>query len=130
MFSVSYVALTVRARIRGFDWTLEEAAMDLGAPPFRVFTKVTLPIIAPGIVAAAMLAFALSLDDFIITLFNAGNRVTYPLYVYGARRAAFPPQINVLATAILLLSLLALGATVLWQQRTLRQRGMSVTPLA
>jgi spermidine/putrescine transport system permease protein len=130
MFSVSYVALTVRARIRGFDWTLEEAAMDLGAEPFRVFTKVTLPIIAPGIVAASMLAFALSLDDFIITLFNAGNRVTYPLYVYGARRAAFPPQINVLATAILLLSLLALGATVLWQQRTLRQRGMSVTPLA
>ena len=130
MFSVSYVALTVRARIRGFDWTLEEAAMDLGATPFRVFFKVTLPIIAPGIVAAAMLAFALSLDDFIITLFNAGNRVTYPLYVYGARRAAFPPQINVLATAILLASLLALGATVLWQQRTLRQRGMSVTPLA
>jgi spermidine/putrescine transport system permease protein len=130
MFSVSYVALTVRARIRGFDWTLEEAAMDLGATPFRVFFKVTLPIIAPGIVAAAMLAFALSLDDFIITLFNAGNRVTYPLYVYGARRAAFPPQINVLATAILLVSLLALGATVLWQQRTLRQRGMSVTPLA
>jgi spermidine/putrescine transport system permease protein len=130
MFSVSYVALTVRARIRGFDWTLEEAAMDLGAPPFRVFFKVTLPIIAPGIVAAAMLAFALSLDDFIITLFNAGNRITYPLYVYGARRAAFPPQINVLATAILLVSLLALGATVLWQQRTLRQRGLAVTPLA
>ena len=88
-----------------------------------MFFKVTLPIIAPGIVAAAMLAFALSLDDFIITLFNAGNRVTYPLYVYGARRAAFPPQINVLATAILLLSLLALGATVLWQQRTLRAAG-------
>ncbi len=130
MFSVSYVALTVRARIRGFDWTLEEAAMDLGATPFRVFFKVTLPIIAPGIVAAAMLAFALSLDDFIITLFNAGNRITYPLYVYGARRAAFPPQINVLATAILLVSLLALGATVLWQHRTLRQRGMTVTPLA
>jgi spermidine/putrescine transport system permease protein len=130
MFSVSYVALTVRARIRGFDWTLEEAAMDLGATPFRVFWKVTLPIIAPGIAAAAMLAFALSLDDFIITLFNAGNRITYPLYVYGARRAAFPPQINVLATAILLLSLLALGATVLWQQRTLRQHGMAITPLA
>jgi spermidine/putrescine transport system permease protein len=129
MFSVSYVALTVRARIRGFDWTLEEAAMDLGATPFRVFYKVTLPIIAP-IVAAAMLAFALSLDDFIITLFNAGNRITYPLYVYGARRAAFPPQINVLATAILLVSLIALGATVLWQQRTLRQRGLAVTPLA
>jgi spermidine/putrescine transport system permease protein len=120
MFSVSYVALTVRARIRGFDWTLEEAAMDLGATPLRVVTKVTLPLIAPGIAAAAMLSFALSLDDFIITLFNAGSRVTYPLYVYGARRAAFPPQINVLATAILAGSLLLLGATVLWQQRAQR----------
>jgi spermidine/putrescine transport system permease protein len=122
MFSVSYVALTVRARLRGFDWTLEEAAMDLGATPFRVFRKVTLPLIAPGIAAAAMLAFALSLDDFVITLFTAGSRLTYPLYVYGARRAAFPPQINVLATAILLTSLLLLGATVIWQQRVLRQR--------
>jgi spermidine/putrescine transport system permease protein len=122
MFSVSYVALTVRARLRGFDWTLEEAAMDLGATPLQVIRKVTLPLIAPGIAAAAMLAFALSLDDFVITLFTAGSRLTYPLYVYGARRAAFPPQINVLATAILLTSLLLLGATVIWQQRVLRQR--------
>ncbi|MGH7615365.1 MAG: ABC transporter permease [Gemmatimonadales bacterium] len=121
MFSVSYVALTVRARIRGFDWTLEEAAMDLGAPPLRVVLKVTLPLIAPGIVAAGMLSFALSLDDFIITLFNSGSEVTYPLYVYGARRAAFPPQINVLATTILVASLLLLGITVLWQQRRLKQ---------
>jgi spermidine/putrescine transport system permease protein len=120
MFCISYVAITVRARLRGFDWTLEEAAMDLGAPPMRVAFKVTLPLIAPGIAAAALLSFALSLDDFIITLFNAGSRVTYPLYVYGARRAAFPPQINVVATAILALSLMLLGATVLWQQRTTR----------
>ena len=127
MFSVSYVALTVRARIRGFDWTLEEAAMDLGASPFRVFYKVTLPIIAPGIVAASMLAFALSLDDFIITLFNAGSRITYPLYVYGARRAAFPAQINVLATAILLASLILLGATILWQRRLERARAGAET---
>ncbi len=128
MFSVSYVALTVRARIRGFDWTLEEAAMDLGATPWRVITKVTLPLIAPGIVAAAMLSFALSLDDFIITLFNSGSEVTYPLYVYGARRAAFPPQINVLATTILVSSLLLLGVTVLWQQRRLRQALVSPGP--
>jgi spermidine/putrescine transport system permease protein len=121
MFSVSYVALTVKARIRGFDWTLEEAAMDLYATPLRVIFKVTLPLIAPGIAAAAMLAFALSLDDFVITLFNAGSRITYPLYVYGARRAAFPPQINVLATAILFGSLILLGLTVLWQQRGLKQ---------
>jgi len=87
MFSVSYVAFTVRARLRGFDWSLEEAAMDLGAGPWRVFRTITLPLITPGVVAAAMLAFALSLDDFVITLFNSGNDVTYPLYVYGARRA-------------------------------------------
>lgn len=121
MFQVSYVALTVKARIRGFDWSLEDAAMDLGAKPLRVVTRVTLPLIAPGIVAAAMLSFALSLDDFIITLFNAGNQVTYPLYVYGARRAAFPPQINVLATAILVGSLILLGITVLWQNRTMKE---------
>lgn len=118
MFCVSYAALTVKARVRGFDWTLEEAAMDLGATPWRVATRVTLPLIAPGIAAAGMLSFALSLDDFVITLFNAGSRVTYPLYVYGARRAAFPPQINVLATMILVLSLLVLGAITLWQNRT------------
>ena len=118
MFQVSYVALTVKARIRGFDWSLEEAAMDLGATPLRVVTRVTLPLIAPGIVAAAMLSFALSLDDFIITLFNAGARVTYPLYVYGAQRSAYPPQVNVMATVILVVSLVVLGATVLWQRRT------------
>lgn len=95
--------------------------MDLGAPPFRTVFKVTLPLIAPGIAAAGMLSFALSLDDFIITLFNAGNQVTYPLYVYGARRAAFPPQINVLATTILLGSLILLGITVLWQNRTMKE---------
>lgn len=122
MFQVSYVALTVKARIRGFDWSLEDAAMDLGAKPLRVVWKVTLPLIAPGIAAAAMLSFALSLDDFIITLFNAGSRVTYPLYVYGAQRSAYPPQINVMATAILLASLVVLGVTVLWQRRTENRR--------
>lgn len=120
MFSVSYVAFTVRARLRGFDWSLEEAAMDLGAGPWRVFRTVTLPLITPGVVAAAMLAFALSLDDFVITLFNSGSSVTYPLYVYGARRAAFPPQINVLATAILGLSLAVLGVNAWWQRRRMR----------
>jgi spermidine/putrescine transport system permease protein len=123
LFQVSYVALTIKARIRGFDWTLEEAAMDLGATPLRVILKVTLPLIAPGIAAAAMLSFALSLDDFIITMFNAGSRVTYPLYVYGAQRAAYPPQINVIATCILVLSLVLLGATVLWQRRVEARTG-------
>lgn len=121
MFSVSYVAFTVRARLRGFDWSLEEAAMDLGAAPWRVFRTVTLPLITPGVIAAAMLAFALSLDDFVITLFNSGSSVTYPLYVYGARRAAFPPQINVLATAILGTSLAVLGVNAWWQRRRVHE---------
>jgi spermidine/putrescine transport system permease protein len=118
-FEVSFVALTVRARVRGLDWTLEDAAMDLGAPPLRTFRRVTLPMIVPGIVAAAMLSFALSLDDFIITYFNSGSTVTYPLYVNAATKAALPPQINVLATTILVTSLLLLGGATLWQRRRL-----------
>ena len=118
-FEVSFVALTVKARLRGFDWTLEDAAMDLGARPTRVFLRVTLPLILPGIVAAAMLSFALSLDDFIITYFNSGSTVTYPLYINAATKTGLPPQINVLATAILVVSLVLLGASTLWQRRRL-----------
>jgi len=119
MFEVSFVALTVKARLRGFDWTLEDAAMDLGARPARTFLRVTLPLIVPGIVAAAMLSFALSLDDFIITYFNSGSTVTYPLYVNAATRTSLPPQINVLATSILVVSLALLGLATVWQRRRL-----------
>jgi spermidine/putrescine transport system permease protein len=119
MFCVSFVALTVKARLRGFDWTLEDAAMDLGAGPMRVFTKVTFPLMIPGILAAALLSFALSLDDFIITQFNAGPGpnaiVTFPLYVFGAAQRAFPPQINVLTTMILVVSITLLAAGTLFQ---------------
>jgi spermidine/putrescine transport system permease protein len=108
MFQVSFVTLTVKARVRGFDWSLEDASMDLGASPVRTFWKVTFPLILPGIVAAAMLSFALSLDDFIITVFNSGNEVTYPLYVNNAAKTAMPPQINVMATLILVASLLVI----------------------
>ena len=94
MFQVSFVALTVRARVRGFDWTLEQAAQDLGASPMRTFWKVTFPLILPGILAAALLSFALSIDDFIITLFNAGSLSTFPLYIYGSFRVQFPPQVE------------------------------------
>jgi spermidine/putrescine transport system permease protein len=104
MFQVSFVALTVRARIRGFDWTLEQAAQDLGATPLRTFMKVTFPLILPGILAASLLAFALSIDDFIITFFNSGPVQTFPLQIYGASRVRIPPQINVLASMILFLS--------------------------
>jgi spermidine/putrescine transport system permease protein len=116
-FEVSFIAMTVRARIRGFDWTLEDASLDLGAGPGRTFLRVTLPLIVPGIVAAAMLSFALSLDDFIITYFVSGSTVTYPLYVNAATKAAVPPQINVLATAILLISLILLAVGTLDRRR-------------
>ncbi|MFM9035314.1 MAG: ABC transporter permease [Mycobacterium sp.] len=116
-FEISFIAMTVRARIRGFDWTLEDASLDLGASPTRTFFKVTLPLIVPGIVAAAMLSFALSLDDFIITFFVSGSTVTYPLYVNAATKAAVPPQINVLATAILLISLVLLAVGTLYRRK-------------
>jgi spermidine/putrescine transport system permease protein len=116
-FEISFVAMTVRARVRGFDWTLEDASMDLGATPTRTFFKVTLPLIVPGIVAAAMLSFALSLDDFIITYFVSGSTVTYPLFVNAAVKAAVPPQIDVLATAILAISLMLLAIGTLYRRK-------------
>jgi spermidine/putrescine transport system permease protein len=118
-FEVSFIAMTVRARVRGFDWTLEDASMDLGANPTRTFFKVTLPLIVPGIVAAAMLSFALSLDDFIITYFVSGSSVTYPLYVNASVKASVPPQINVLATAILVISLILLSVGTLYRRKRL-----------
>jgi spermidine/putrescine transport system permease protein len=102
MFCVSYVALTVKARLRGFDWTLEDAAMDLGASPARTFLRVTLPLIVPGILAAFLLSFALSIDDFIITYFVSGpSTTTFPVRIFSQSRTATPPQINVLASMIL-----------------------------
>lgn len=102
MFCISYVATTVKARIRGFNWQLEEAAADLGARPVRTFTRVTFPIIAPGVFAAALLTFALSLDDFTITYLNSGNTRTFPVEVWTQKRSRVPPQINVFGTMILL----------------------------
>jgi spermidine/putrescine transport system permease protein len=100
MFCISYVVVTVKARLIGFDRHLEEAAMDLGANEWVTFVRVTLPLIAPAILAALLLCFALSIDDFIITNFVAGSTITFPLFVWGAARVATPPQINVIGTAI------------------------------
>ncbi|MEX1217602.1 MAG: ABC transporter permease [Acidimicrobiales bacterium] len=105
MFSVSYVAVTVRARIRGFDWRLEEASLDLGASSLRTFRKITLPLIAPGVIAAAMLTFALSLDDFIITYLNSGLDNTFPIQIWNMKRSKIPVQINVFSTALLVISI-------------------------
>ena len=117
MFDISFVVVTVKARLVGFDRHLEEAAMDLGANPFTTFARVTLPLIAPGIAAGAILAFALSVDDFVITLFNAGSTVTFPLYVWGAARIGVPPQVNVIGTLIFLLAAAFMVANVLFQTR-------------
>ncbi len=100
MFSIPFVAITVRARLVGFDRSLEEAAQDLGASPLTTFMLVTLPIIFPGVLAAALLAFALCLDDYVITSFVAGNTLTFPLWVWGATREGVPPQVNVIGTFI------------------------------
>ena len=116
MFNVSFVVVTVRSRLIGFDRSMEEAAQDLGANAYQTFVRVTLPLIAPGVLAGGLLAFALSIDDFVITNFNAGSTVTFPLFVYGAARVSIPPQVNVLATMIFLFTLAMMLATV-WQQR-------------
>ncbi|HXF98780.1 MAG TPA: ABC transporter permease [Gaiellaceae bacterium] len=123
MFVVSYVVVTVKARLIGLDRHLEEAAMDLGADEWTTFRKVTLPLLAPAMLAAALLGFALSIDDFVITYFVAGGEQTFPVFVWGIARVAVPPQVNVVASAIFLLAIgLALG-NVLWQLRAARRPG-------
>jgi spermidine/putrescine transport system permease protein len=117
MFCVSYVVVTVKARLVGFDRHLEEAALDLGANEWTTFRKVTLPLIAPAILAGALLSFALSVDDFVITYFNSGAEVTFPLFVWGAARVGAPPQVNVIATAIFVVALGAMLANILIQNR-------------
>jgi spermidine/putrescine transport system permease protein len=117
MFNISFVVVTVKARLVGFDRHLEEAAMDLGANEWATFRKVTLPLIAPGILAAGLLAFALSVDDFVITYFNSGATVTFPVFVWGAARVGAPPQVNVLGTAIFVVALGAMLVVTLAQIR-------------
>jgi spermidine/putrescine transport system permease protein len=116
MFSISFVVVVVRSRLIGFDRHLEEAAADLGATPLATFRTVTLPLLAPGILAAALLAFALSIDDFVISNFNSGTTVTFPLYVYGVSLRGIPVQVNALATMLFVLLTVAV-CVVLWQQR-------------
>lgn len=105
LFCLSFVALTVKARARGMDWSLEEAAQDLGSPPFRTFWKITFPAILPGLVGAFLLSLALSIDDYIITSFVAGPTVTFPRRVFDSARIALPPQVHVLATMIMIIAI-------------------------
>jgi spermidine/putrescine transport system permease protein len=121
MFTVSYVVVTVKARLEGMDRYIEEAAMDLGATEWTAFRKVTLPMIAPGVGAAALLAAAISIDDYVVTSFNAGQTQTFPLFIFGATRQGVPPEVNVLATALLVVVLVLMALNVYVQRRLARR---------
>jgi spermidine/putrescine transport system permease protein len=117
MFCISFVVVTVRARLVGFDRHVEEAAMDLGANEYVTFFRITLPLIAPGILAAALLAFSLSIDDFVITSFNSGTTQTFPLYVWSQAQRGVPPEVNVIGTMIFGVAILLMLFNILFQWR-------------
>jgi spermidine/putrescine transport system permease protein len=121
MFIVSFIVVTVKARLIGFDRHLEEAAMDLGANEVTTFRKITLPLIAPAMLAGALLGFALSIDDFVITYFNAGGTQTFPVFVWGIARVSVPPQVNVVASAIFLVAIAIALGNVLMQYRSAKR---------
>jgi len=113
MFSIAYVTITVRARMVGYDRSLEEAAEDLGANPWVTFRKITLPLIMPGVLAGALMAFALSIDDFVTSNFVSGSAVPFPVWVYGATRVGIPPQVFVFGTAIFTVGILCALASII-----------------
>jgi spermidine/putrescine transport system permease protein len=120
MFNISYVVVTVKARLAGFDRRLEEAAMDLGANEWTTFWRVTFPLIFPGVMAAAMLAFSLSIDDFVITNFVSGTTNTFPIWTYGVIRNALPAQINVIGSVVFLTAVGFVAITTLHTGRAIR----------
>lgn len=117
MFCISFVVVVVRSRLIGFDRRLEEAAADLGATSLTTFRKITLPLIAPGVASAALLSFALSIDDFVISNFNSGAEVTFPLYIFGANQRGIPVEVNVIATMLFAVTVIAMLAVILQQRR-------------
>jgi spermidine/putrescine transport system permease protein len=128
MFIVSFVVVTVKARLIGLDRHLEEAAMDLGANELVTFRKVTLPLIMPAVIAASLLGFALSVDDFVITYFTSGPvEQTFPVFVWGIARVAVPPQVNVVASAIFLFAIAIGLGNVIWEYRNARRQRQGAT---
>ena len=117
MFSIAYVTVTVRARLSGFDRSLEEAALDLGANAWVTFRKITLPLIRPGILAGALMAFALSIDDFVTSNFVNGSAVPFPVWVYSATRIGIPPQVFVFGSAIFAVGILCAIASIVVGRR-------------
>jgi spermidine/putrescine transport system permease protein len=117
MFNISFVVVTVKARLAGFPRHLEEAAMDLGANEWTTFRKVTFPLILPGVLAAALLAFSLSIDDYVITAFTSGQTQTFPLFIYGSQLRGIPVQVNVIGTMIFVVAVGLVLLTTVWQRR-------------
>jgi spermidine/putrescine transport system permease protein len=118
MFCLSFVVVTVKARLAGLDSSMEQAAMDLYANEWQTFWRVTFPLVFPGILAAALLSFSLSFDDFIVTNFNHGNTITFPMFVWGAAQRGIPPQVNVVGTAMFAIALLfVLGGSLVQRRR-------------
>ena len=117
MFCVSFVAITVRARVITLDPALEEAARDLGAGPLTTFRLVTLPMLFPAIMAGGLLAFALSIDDYIITTFVSGDVTTFPLWVWGSTRVGIPPQVNVMGTLLFAVGLIMAVVNIVMAHR-------------
>jgi spermidine/putrescine transport system permease protein len=109
MFCLSYIVVTVKARVASLDPRLEQAASDLYANEFQTFFRVTLPLVAPGIASGALLAFSLSFDDYIVSVFNSGNAITFPIYIYGAAQRGTPVQLNVIGTWMFLIAIFAVG---------------------
>jgi len=121
MFDISFVVVTVRARMQGFPRHLEEAAMDLGATPWPTFWKVTFPLILPGIMAGALLAFSLSIDDFIVTNFTSGTATTFPIWVWASIKNNLPPQVHVIGTMVFVGAVGLVALATLWERRSERR---------
>jgi spermidine/putrescine transport system permease protein len=128
MFSISFVVVVVRSRLIGLDPNLDEAAADLGAGAMARFRTVTLPLLWPGVAAAGALAFALSIDDFVISNFNSGTTVTFPLFIFGASQRGIPADVNVLATMLFVLTT-AIVALTIWQGRRQERRLAASSPM-
>ncbi len=122
-FCISYVTIVVRARLADMNPRLEEAARDLGANEWQTFWRVTFPLILPGVIAGALLAFTISLDDFVVTFFNAGiGTTTLPIFVYGLLKTRVPPEINAISTLMLIASTILVGISLLLQGRNAARR--------
>ena len=117
MFCLSFVVVTVKARLAGLDSSYEQAAMDLYANEWQTYWRITFPLVFPGILAAALLSFSLSFDDFIVTNFNHGNTITFPMFVWGSAQRGIPPEVNVVGTTMFLLALLLVLAGGAFQRR-------------